>query len=225
MTLHMKRVVFIVEGDTEIFFIEKCIIPYLYNKGFENPMNAQKIITNRKLHKKGGNVNFEYLKNDIQRVASTKNVLITTFLDFFRLPTNFPCYTEDSLRISEIENAIKEEMSKYLDADCLLPYIQRHEIESLMFSGLDGFDIVIDDYDTIQELDSIIKEYPNPEDINTHPEKAPSKRLERLFPYNKTFDGELILEALPIDKIRTKCPRFNDWMNKLEAGIYKGSFN
>ena len=74
----MKRVVFIVEGDTEVSFIQKRVIPYLYSKGFTNPMNAQKILTNRKLNKKGGNVGFEYLKNDVSRVAATKNVLITT---------------------------------------------------------------------------------------------------------------------------------------------------
>ena len=50
----MKRVVFIVEGDTEVSFIQKRVIPYLYSKGFTNPMNAQKILTNRKLNKKGG---------------------------------------------------------------------------------------------------------------------------------------------------------------------------
>ncbi|MET3113708.1 hypothetical protein AAKU52_001437 [Pedobacter sp. CG_S7] len=38
----------------------------LYRKGFKNVMTAQKIITNRKLHKKGGNVNYEYLKNDVE---------------------------------------------------------------------------------------------------------------------------------------------------------------
>lgn len=68
----MKRVVFIVEGDTEVSFIQKRVIPYLYSKGFTNPMNAQKILTNRKLNKKGGNVGFEYLKNDVSRVAATK---------------------------------------------------------------------------------------------------------------------------------------------------------
>lgn len=86
----MKRVVFIVEGDTEVSFIQKRVIPYLYSKGFTNPMNAQKILTNRKLNKKGGNVGFEYLKNDVSRVAATKNVLITTLLDFSDFLQIFP---------------------------------------------------------------------------------------------------------------------------------------
>lgn len=115
----MKRVVFIVEGDTEVSFIQKCVIPYLYLKGFTNPMNAQKILTNRRLNKKGGNVGFDYLKNDVARVAATGNVLITTLLDFFRLPVDFPGYTTDSLKLAELETKMKEAISVVMDASCL----------------------------------------------------------------------------------------------------------
>lgn len=125
----MKRVVFIVEGDTEVSFIQKRVIPYLYSKGFTNPMNAQKILTNRKLNKKGGNVGFEYLKNDVSRVAATKNVLITTLLDFFRLPTDFPGYTTDSLRLPDMEQGIKEKVTEFMDASCFLPYIYNPQIQ------------------------------------------------------------------------------------------------
>ena len=145
----MKRVVFIVEGDTEVSFIQKRVIPYLYSKGFTNPMNAQKILTNRKLNKKGGNVGFEYLKNDVSRVAATKNVLITTLLDFFRLPTDFPGYTTDSLRLPDMEQGIKEKVTEFMDASCFLPYIQRHEIESLMYTSMDGFNVVVDDQESL----------------------------------------------------------------------------
>ena len=215
----MRRVVFIVEGDTEISFIQKCVIPYLYGKGFTNPMTTQKILTNRKLNKKGGNVGFGYLKNDICRVAATRNVLITTFLDFFRLPPDFPGYTADSRKISEIENAMKEDIAEVMDAGCFYPYIQRHEIESLMYSGMDGFNIVVDDDKPLEELQQILNRYPNPEDINGGAETAPSRRLMKIFPYEKTTDGEMILAALEIDAIRAKCPRFNHWMEKLEEGL------
>lgn len=219
-----KRVVFIVEGDTEVSFIQKCVIPYLYLKGFTNPMNAQKILTNRKQHKKGGNVGFEYLKNDIARVAATGNVLITTLLDFFRLPTDFPGYTTDSLKLSDIEGKVKEEIAKVMDVSCFLPYIQRHEVETLMFTNMDGFNIVIDDEESLHELQVIIDSYSTPEDINGGAETAPSKRLMHIFPYEKTTDGEMILKALRIDDIRDRCPRFNEWMTKLEEGIQNGHF-
>ena len=220
----MKRVIFIVEGDTEISFIQKCIMPYLYQKGFTNPMNAQKIITNRKKYKKGGNVAFEYLKNDIERVAATRNVLITTFLDFFRLPTDFPGYTTDSLKIEQIEEAVRENISSIVDRANFLPYIQRHEIEALMYTNMDGFNYVVDKEESLNKLKEIINQYANPEDINSGSETAPSKRLMKIFPYQKTTDGEIILEALPIDDIRSKCPRFNEWLENLENGIREDHF-
>ena len=220
----MKRVIFIVEGDTEISFIQKCIMPYLYQKGFTNPMNAQKIITNRKKNKKGGNVAFEYLKNDIERVAATRNVLITTFLDFFRLPTDFPGYTTDSLKIEQIEEAIRENISSIIHRANFLPYIQRHEIEALMYTNMDGFNYVVDKEESLNKLKEIINQYANPEDINSGSETAPSKRLMKIFPYQKTTDGEIILEALPIDDIRSKCPRFNEWLENLENGIREDHF-
>ena len=220
----MKRVIFIVEGDTEISFIQKCIMPYLYQKGFTNTMNAQKIITNRKKYKKGGNVAFEYLKNDIERVAATRNVLITTFLDFFRLPTDFPGYTTDSLKIEQIEEAVRENISSIVDRANFLPYIQRHEIEALMYTNMDGFNYVVDKEESLNKLKEIINQYANPEDINSGSETAPSKRLMKIFPYQKTTDGEIILEALPIDDIRSKCPRFNEWLENLENGIREDHF-
>lgn len=220
----MKRVIFIVEGDTEISFIQKCIMPYLYQKGFTNPMNAQKIITNRKKNKKGGNVAFEYLKNDIERVAATRNVLITTFLDFFRLPTDFPGYTTDSLKIEQIEEAVRENISSIIDRAKFLPYIQRHEIEALMYTNMDGFNYVVDKEESLNKLKEIINQYANPEDINSGSETAPLKRLMKIFPYQKTTDGEIILEALPIDDIRSKCPRFNEWLENLENGIREDHF-
>ena len=220
----MKRVIFIVEGDTEISFIQKCIMPYLYQKGFTNPMNAQKIITNRKKNKKGGNVAFEYLKNDIERVAATRNVLITTFLDFFRLPTDFPGYTTDSLKIEQIEEAVRENISSIVDRANFLPYILRHEIEALMYTNMDGFNYVVDKEESLNKLKEIINQYANPEDINSGSETAPSKRLMKIFPYQKTTDGEIILEALPIDDIRSKCPRFNEWLENLENGIREDHF-
>lgn len=220
----MKRVIFIVEGDTEISFIQKCIMPYLYQKGFTNPMNAQKIITNRKKNKKGGNVAFDYLKNDIERVAATRNVLITTFLDFFRLPTDFSGYTTDSLKIEQIEEAVRENISSIVDRANFLPYIQRHEIEALMYTNMDGFNYVVDKEESLNKLKEIINQYANPEDINSGSETAPSKRLMKIFPYQKTTDGEIILEALPIDDIRSKCPRFNEWLENLENGIREDHF-
>lgn len=93
-----------------------------------------------------------------------------------------------------------------------------------MFTNMDGFNIVVDDEESLRELQHIMDSYPTPEDINGGEETAPSKRLMHIFPYEKTTDGEMILEALCIDDIRTRCPRFNEWMTKLEEGIRNDYF-
>ena len=75
-----KRLVILVEGDSEVKLMNRLIIPKLYehivNIGITMPWSIEvcKIITNRNLNKKGGNVNYEYLKNDIRRFVSQGGV-------------------------------------------------------------------------------------------------------------------------------------------------------
>lgn len=207
----MKRLVFLVEGDTEVILVNNHIIPYLYNQGVRNPMNVQTILSNRKLHQKGGNISFEYLSNDVQRIFAQGNVIVTTLLDFFRLPNNFPEYTNDASKINQIEQAINEELSRY---GPIHAYIQKHELEALMFSSMDGFELVVEDRAAKKELQQLVDQNA-PEEINGGRDTAPSKRLEALFPYEKTVDGEMILELVGLENMMEKCPRFNRWIENL----------
>ncbi len=208
-----KRLVFVVEGDCELVFVEKMLIPYLILRANATGwfFNAQKITTNRRLNKKGGNVSYAYLKNELCRIMSQGDVWITTLLDFFRLPNDFPGYTSDSKKIDETENAIREDVGY----ERFIPYIQRHEFETLLFSSFEAFEFVVDDESQLEKIRDIIDSYDNIEDINGGTETAPSKRLMSIFPYNKTVDSLEILSMLDVDTIREKCPRFNVWMEKL----------
>lgn len=207
----MKRVVFIVEGNTEVLFINQMVIPYLYKEGFKNSMNAQTILTNKKQNKKGGVINYQYLKNDIERVFAQGNVIVTTFIDFFRLPTNFPNFTTDSNLISEIEEGVFDDINN----SNLIPYIQKYELEALLFSDKESFEIVIDEQSKLDKINDITEEFPNPEDINSNPEKAPSKRLEQIFDYDKVADSQLIFAMMSFESIFQKCPRFRNWITAL----------
>lgn len=223
----MKRLVFLVEGDTELKFIEQRVKSYLYSKcGYGIAINAQKITTNKTLNAKGGNVSFEYLKNELKRLSAKDDVLITTLLDFFRLPTNFPNHSTDKKDIEKIEKGILEQVEDIVSFKRFLPYIQLHEVEALLFAnGLDGFDIVVDKDTQKSKLRDIIDQYPCPEAINGGSDTAPSKRLESIFPkYNKVYYSELIFSGLEIDAIRAKCPRFNTWLDKVECGIRHSLF-
>lgn len=105
-----------------------------------------------------------------------------------------------------------------------LPYIQRHEFETLLFSNMDGFEALVDDEKALSQLKNIEREYPNPEDINGGTETAPSKRLGQIFNYEKAADSLLALSVIPIETIRAKCPRFNRWVSQLEEGLRAGCF-
>lgn len=217
----MKRIVFIVEGDTEIQFVENQIIPYLQEKcGYHIPMNAQKITTNKKKNCKGGNVGIEYLRNEIRKIAASGDTFITTLLDFFRLLNDFPNYTTDKTRVTEIEQGLTDAMTDIVSHNRFLPYIQLHEVEALMFIKVEGFELLIDEDRQRQELQNIIAQYPNPEDINGGRATAPSKRLEKIFPkYQKVYYSECVFGELSIDEIRNKCHHFNSWLEKIQNGL------
>ncbi|WKN40625.1 DUF4276 family protein [Tunicatimonas pelagia] len=212
----MKRLVFIVEGDTEIKLVDRLLVPHLVGLGFQNSMYAQTIITNRKQHKKGGVTSYGLFRNEVGRTLAQGNVIVTTMIDFFRLPTDFPSFTTDSTKIDQIEQAVHGDLDNHPD---FIPYIQRHELEALMFSDRSGFELVIDDDGKMQQIDDILKQYPNPEDINNNPETAPSKRLQQIFNYDKTGDGELIFEMIGIGNIMDKCPRFATWIARIVSKL------
>ena len=209
--------VILVEGESELRFVHQMLIPGLYNVCKEGwSIESCKIITNRKENKKGGNVNYEYLCNDVERFASQGCRVITTFLDFFRLPNNFPGYTNDSKCIQNIEQEMDADLRKKIPSlKLFVPYIQKHEFEALLFSSMDGFEYLIDDELQLEKIKEIVSLYSNPEDINGGATTAPSKRLLSIFNYNKAADSADMLEIIGLDAVLNKCPRFAAWYDKL----------
>lgn len=224
-----KRLVILVEGDSELDFMQAQIIPFLYRvleKEIQNKVSwsieAFKIVTNRQLNKKGGNISFTYLENELRRLASQGCTLVTTFVDFFRLPTDFPFYTTDSAKVDDIQKAMKERIAESVPAFREFhPYIQLHEFEALLFSDIKGFELVLDDQKQLEEIAKIQSDFPNPEDINGGAQTAPSKRLAQIFNYDKIADSGLILEEIGLKTIRDKCPRFRVWLDGLARELIR----
>ena len=90
-----------------------------------------------------------------------------------------------------------------------------YEFEALLFSDIKGFDLILDDEEKLKQIQAIMEKYPNPEEINGNPETAPSKRLAKIFNYDKVADSEIILEMVGLDQVCKKCPRFNLWLSFL----------
>lgn len=100
-----------------------------------------------------------------------------------------------------------------------IPYIQLNEFEGLLFCNINVFDIGFEkneflDYNYLVQT---INEYQNPELINDSNITDPSKRLLKIIKnYSKVTHGCLIAQEIGINMIRSKCPRFNKWIENLE---------
>ena len=94
-------------------------------------------------------------------------------------------------------------------------YIQLHEVEALLFSNNNGFEYYFSE-ECAKKTNNIVSSYENPEDINSSPEGAPSKRLLALkSEYNKVLAGNLIALEVGIMSMLEKCPRFNGWITQI----------
>ena len=115
----------------------------------------------------------------------------------------------------EIDNRIRGDVNR----SKMLPYIQRHEFETLLFSNAGVFaDVPGVSGESVRSLQKMRRQYGTPEDINDHSETAPSKRILRLIPhYRKVVNGPPLAGKIGLAVIRTECPRFGAWLTRLES--------
>lgn len=215
------RLIIVVEGKTEEEFVNELLRPYFYSFGLYN-VTAIKIQTSKGF--KGGFVNYQHLKRDILRLLHEPNTLVTTFVDYFRIPTNLPNY-DNCIKLSQVgDRIVCLEASMKSDIgyqDRFIPYIQQHEFESLLFTKSESFSTYYDSK-IVSAIEKIAEQYDNPEDINDNPNTAPSKRLLSIITnYKKVTDGNLIALETGIEQILAKCPRFCTWIEKLQSELSK----
>lgn len=221
----MKRLIIIVEGQTEEEFVKEILAPYLQN--FEiYDVSPIKIATSSQ--SKGGFVNYQHLKNDVMKRSREKDVVITTFVDFFRIPTSIPNYgncIKNNISIDDKIACLENGMNQDIPFRNFFAYIQKHEFEALLFSSNKGFEEFYEG-NIYQETQNIINQFPNPEEINNSPETAPSKRLIKIMQkfnedYQKVSDGNMIALELGMEIILEKCPRFKSWVEKIISELKK----
>lgn len=219
----MKRLVVIAEGETEESFVNNILIPYFNSLGICNYIQCFKT-----KHSDGGVSKYSYIRQDIVNTIYETDVVVTTMLDFYRLPSDFPGFKENNgLPHNQLADVIESQMKEDIEHiqkkrfDNFIPYIQLHEFEALIFSSIDGVDALFEKSELkYREFQKIVQDYPNPEDINNGPDTAPSVRLKRLIPgYDKVIYGVELIRAIGIETVLSKCPRFNEWIEKLKRAL------
>lgn len=225
----MKRLIFIVEGETELEFVNRLLIPYLTVSGLTTSMYGIIITMSGGGH---GYNNIEHFINTIRPVLSMSDEpIITTLIDHYginserKLPGYNECIQESNVeaRIKKMEKMLNEAVQSIKSYRFFIPYIQRHEFETLLFADPEkGFDL--EDELIKQDIITLCNSFSSVEDINCTPEGAPSKRLIAIYKqhykaYEKVTDAVDIAELTTIDKILEKCPRFKNWVDTLLLAV------
>ena len=104
------------------------------------------------------------------------------------------------MTVEELEENLTEEthqrISHSWDSRKVLPYVQRHEFEGLLFSDVSAFTTLPDAPTNLKaSLSEIRSQFRTPEDINHNQNTAPSKRILKLMPrYRKIAGASVVAE-------------------------------
>ena len=210
----MIRVAITVEGLTERVFVNQVLAPHLETR----EIYSSTVLLGRSANRVGvgGNVTIDRLAADM--VSNYHRFdFVTSLVDFYGFRD------KGTRSVGELEQAITQEVEERIqrnwDERKVIPYVQLHEFEGLLFSQVNSFlNVPGADQSTLQDLEGVRVQFPSPEDINDSPNTAPSKRIMQVLPdYVKTIDGPQIAQAIGLSTIRTECPRFNSWVARLES--------
>ncbi|USD98809.1 hypothetical protein CTT30_19135 [Vibrio coralliilyticus] len=215
----MIRVKIFVEGQTEETFVTDVLAPHFALQNiFFVPILAQ---TSR--GHKGGIVSYGKIKHQIEKLCKSDNdAYVTTLIDFYALPTDFPEIRAPELtakrdlfeKVNHLETAFEND----IDQPNFIGNLTLHEYEAYLFCDPTHFGYWLDDNDdAIEKLIAIKDSFASPEHINNSPQTAPSKRILSVMPsYKKTVHGPLIADDIGLDEIRRQCKHFSSWLAKIE---------
>lgn len=207
------RLAISVEGQTEEEFVKDLLGEHLRSFGVDVTPVQMGSARNRW---KGGNVSESALIAEM-RLLSHNFDAVTSLVDFYGFRGKRD-RTADEL-VADLREGLRGELGPRARFDRVIPYVQLHEFEGLLFSRPDAFRSIPDaTEESVAEFHSIRARFASPEDINDSASTAPSKRLRKALPrYRKTVDGPRVARRVGLTVIRQECARFNAWLERLEA--------
>jgi hypothetical protein len=184
--LTVSRVLILVEGPTERAIVEHVFAPVLGGKGvFLFPR-----VVGKPGHK-GGN-KFAAVRRELKALYFQEpNSIVAMLFDYYGLPDDWPGLTKakgkspydiPSLIEPAIAEAVALDIGRTFSPKRFIPYIQLHEIESLLFAGPGEMARVFQQPGPEIRFAGIVHECGGCELINDNPVTAPSKRIQPAVP-------------------------------------------
>lgn len=207
----MIRVAISVEGQTEDEFCKQVLAPFFINKDIQiYPVIIQTSRDKNGFKHKGGSVSLDRIKSELAKLLPNFDY-VTTFYDLYGFDIS------NTFSANQIEVKIKE---SFPNNHKLIPYIQKYEFETLIFSSPDYFQEYFDVSAKTKIEQIIMSSGGIVENINNSKETAPSKRISKFFEeydegYDKAFHGPAILKEIGLATIMGKCERFKSWIESI----------
>lgn len=227
----MKRLYIFCEGLTEREFVASVLTEHLTTIASE-PLLIRPIVVGAGRNRRGrgseplgkGDGFWKSWRADIELCCTQQkgsSVRFSTLFDLYGLPRDFPKLPTPIADPVERANALQTEVDGQIGDWRFLAYIQVHEFEALVLASLDALEAIRDEADAegIDALRTLVADTP-PEAVNDGVETAPSKRIIKAIPsYSKVDDGPWAIEETGLAAIREACPRFGEWLGRLEAWV------
>lgn len=206
----MTRVHVFCEGQTEEAFVRNVLAP-----AFHGPaIHLNPILVRTSRQGRGGVVSYGKIRWQLlQKCREDPRAWVTTMLDWYRLPKDFPRGVASHDPVASARQALEDDLAERN----FIGYLQRHEFEALLFSDPQYFRDWYDGTEPAQ-LQEIRDAFASPEDINDGPETSPSRRIGAICRgYQKTLHGALIAESIGLETMRRECPVFDQWLKRIEV--------
>jgi hypothetical protein len=218
--MNPRKAFILVEGQTEEGFVKKILQPAMPGGLHLLPV----IIATKRINSggkfKGGVPHYRKVRAEVVRLLNDSSaMMVTTMLDYYALPETFPGRANPVGRTSP---AKVDHGEQAWQADIGSPrfsaYLSLHEFVALLFSAPQKIAEGFARPELAAQLHAIRSGFPTPEDINDHPDTAPSVRLKKLYPrYSKPFFGSLIAGRIGIERMCAECAHFARWVAFLKS--------
>ncbi len=217
----MKRVLLLVEGQTEEQFVKTVLAPHFWN---QNVVLQPTIVATRRMISgpdfKGGLRSFEQFRKHLRPLFGDSDAaMITTFLDYYALPADFPGQRDRQAAdpyvcVEQLEAALQN----CFPDPRFRPFLMLHEFEALLFVDPDTVAQGMHAPDKAQELREIRAMASGPEKINQGPETHPAARIAAAFPrYRKVTDGARLVARIGLPQVLRDCPHYKQWHDTIEG--------
>ena len=221
----------LVEGKCELRFAKSPLAEHLGTRQvFVHPVAVLTSKDNRTSRQfRGGVLGYTQVKADLLRFAKRDahkpSAWLTTMIDLYRLPNDFPGYAHSKTIRAPHERVkyLEQEFQKDINHPRFIPYIELHEYEALLFSGPETLAEYYSEPRFGPPIASLVKdagEFDNAELIDDGDQTAPSKRIIAAIPEyerEKATAGPLVAAKIGLQRSRSRCPHFDTWLARLES--------